>query len=137
MKKLLLTATLAIFSCCTLIGLAQETAKPTTAKAAAADKSDKKGDPAARKGRLPANFGKLGLNDTQKDKIYAIQASYTDQLDALEAQVAAIKGKRDQEVDGVLTEDQRKILKNLTEAAKEKSKKDETTASNTSEKSDK
>jgi len=132
MKRLLLTGTLAIFTCCTLIGFAQDSSKPAATKAA-----DKKSDATTKKGRLPANFGKLGLNDTQKDKIYAIQGSYSDQLDALEAQVAAVKAKRDHEVEGVLTEDQRKVLKNLTDAAKDKAKKDDVAKDGDDEKKEK
>lgn len=31
-------------------------------------------------GRLPANFGQIGLSDEQKEKIYAIQGTYSEQL---------------------------------------------------------
>ncbi len=120
MKNCLLTGTIAIFACCSLIGLAQEGSKPVKATPAEA-KAD-----GAKKGRLPANYGKLGLTDAQKTKIYGIQGQYDDQLEALEKQIEALKGKRDVEVETVLSEDQRKILKNLVDAAKEakKTKKD-------------
>jgi TolA-binding protein len=121
MKKHLLTGTLAIFTCCALIGMAQD-AKPAKPAAAA----EKAADPAPKKGRLPDNYGKLALNDTQKEKIYGIQGSYADKIDALEAQIANLKGKRDQEIEAVLTEDQKKILKSLTDASKEKARKDDT-----------
>jgi len=117
MKKWLLTGTIALFACCSLIGLAQDGTKPAATKATAADKSDAKSD--AKKGRLPANYGKLGLTEAQKTKIYGIQGQYEDQLDSLEKQIEAIKTKRDGEVAAVLTDDQRKILKNLADAAKE------------------
>lgn len=98
-----------------MIGLAQEGSKPATSKAAAADKADAKA-----KGRVPANYGKLGLTEVQRTKIYGVQAQYDDQLDALEKQLATLKAKRDQEVEAVLTDDQRKMLKALVDAAKEK-----------------
>lgn len=112
MRRCLLTGTIAIFACCSMMGLAQEAAKPAAAKPAA-EKTD------AKKGRLPANYGKLGLTEPQKVKIYGIQGTYDDQLDELQAKIDALKAKRDQEVEAVLTEDQRKILKNLVEANKE------------------
>jgi len=115
MRRCLLTGTIAIFACYSLFGLAQET-KPAAAKPAA-EKTDQK--PEAKKGRLPANFGKLGLTDPQKTKIYGIQNSYDDQLDELQAKIDALKAKRDHEVEAVLTEDQRKILKNLVDSNKE------------------
>lgn len=115
MKSFLLTGTLAIFACCSLIGLAQEGTKPATSKATPADKADAKA-----KGRVPANYGKLGLTEVQRTKIYGVQAQYDDQLDALEKQFATLKAKRDQEVEAVLTDDQRKMLKTLVDAAKEK-----------------
>ncbi len=116
MRRCLLTGTIAIFACCSMMGLAQEAAKPAAAKPAAA-KTDAKAE--AKKGRLPANYGKLGLTEPQKVKIYGIQGTYDDQLDELQAKIDALKAKRDQEVEAVLTEDQRKILKNLVEANKE------------------
>lgn len=116
MRRCLLTGTIAIFACCSMMGLAQEAAKPAAAKPAA-EKSDQKAE--GKKGRLPANYGKLGLTEPQKAKIYGIQGTYDDQLDELQAKIDALKAKRDHEVEAVLTEDQRKILKNLVDANKE------------------
>ena len=114
MKNYLLTGTIAIVGCFSIMGLAQEGAKPVKPTPAAEQKAD-----AGKKGRLPANYGKLGLTDPQKAKIYGIQGVYEDQLDELEKQIEAVKAKRDLEVEAVLSEDQRKILKNLVDAAKE------------------
>jgi Spy/CpxP family protein refolding chaperone len=116
MKSWLLTGSIAIFACCSLIGLAQEGTKP--AKTAQAEKTDQP------KGRLPAHYGKIGLTDAQKAKIYAVQGDYDDQLDTLVKQIADLKAKRDAEVEAVLTEDQRKILKNLLDSVKESKAKD-------------
>ena len=117
MKNYLLAGTIAIFACCSIMGLAQEGTKPAKPTAAAESKAD-----AAKKGRLPANYGKLGLTEAQKTKIYGIQGTYDDQLDELEKKIEAVKAKRDLEVETVLSEDQRKILKNLVDAAKEAKK---------------
>lgn len=123
MKNCLLGGTIAIFACCSLIGLAQEGTKPATTKTAQAEKP---------KGRLPANYGKLGLTDKQKTSIYAIQAKYETQLDELEKQLDDLKAKRDMEVKTVLNDNQRKSLDDLLAEAKkkkEKEKADETDAS--------
>lgn len=115
MKNCLLTGTMAIFACCSLIGLAQEGTKPAGTKAQA-EKSDQE------KGRLPANYGKLGLTEAQKNSIYEVQKKYKSQLDDLEKQLDALKAKRDGEVEAVLSEPQRKILKDLVDASKEAKK---------------
>lgn len=114
MKNCVLTGTMAIFACCTLIGLAQDGPKPAGTKAA--EKSDQE------KGRLPANYGKLGLTEAQKNSIYEVQKKYKSQLDDLEKQLDALKSKRDGEVEAVLSDAQRKILKDLVDAAKEAKK---------------
>lgn len=127
MKNCLLTGTMAIFTCCSLIGLAQDAAKPAADKPAAKEevKADSKD---SKKGRLPPQYGKLGLTDPQKTKIYAVQGKYEDQLDALEKQISDLKAKRDHEVETVLTDDQRKILKALVESKDDKKDKPEAKA---------
>lgn len=95
---------------CAQAGVSQETPKPAAAKAAkAANKAKTKA-----RGRLPNNWGKLGITTTQREKIYDIQARYNEQIDALEAQLAELKMKRDQEAEAVLTPEQRKQLQQLT-----------------------
>jgi Spy/CpxP family protein refolding chaperone len=97
--------------CCASLTWSQDSAKE---KKAAAKSDDKKPT-----NRLPANYGKLGLTDAQKDKVYAIQDKYEKQVDELEAQLKAIKAKRESEVEAVLSAEQKKILKDLNEEAKE------------------
>ncbi|MDB5346191.1 MAG: hypothetical protein JWP89_4568 [Schlesneria sp.] len=127
MKNCLLTGTIAIFACCSLVGLAQDGAK-TAPKTAAAKEEAKPNAKDGKKGRLPAQYGKLGLTDPQKTKIYTVQGKYEDQLDALEKQISDLKAKRDQEVEAVLTADQRKILKALVESKDDKKDKPEAKA---------
>jgi hypothetical protein len=62
------------------------------------------------KGQLPANWGKLGLSDEQKQKVYKIQADYRKKIDALEAEIEQMKKKQLEEMTGVLSPDQKKKL---------------------------
>lgn len=121
MKNCLLTGTVAFLTCFSLMGFAQDGTKPAAAKPAAAKadaKPEAKAD--AKKGRLPSNYGKLGLTDAQKTKIYGVQGSYEDQLDALEKQTAALKSKRDGEIEAILTPEQKKILQALVDSKDDK-----------------
>src|SRR5438067_1241857 len=120
MKRVFSIGTLSVFSTLLLLALhvqgqdAKEAdgAKPTTATA------DKK--PAAPKGRVPNQFGKLGLTDEQKQKIYDIQARHGADIDKLEKQLADAKAKEMQEIVATLTEPQKKTLVVLEDAAKAK-----------------
>lgn len=86
-----------------------------------AEKSDKKPSP-----RLPNNYGKLELSEAQKDQVYAAQAKFNGQIDALEEQIKALKDKRDEEIEKVLTPAQKQKLKTLqTESKKKKDDKKE------------
>ncbi|MBS0202201.1 MAG: hypothetical protein JSS49_04815 [Planctomycetes bacterium] len=114
MKNRFLAGTIAIIACCSLIGLAQEGSKPAATKLTQAEKP---------KGRLPANYGKLGLTDKQKTAIYGIQAKYESQLDDLQKQLDDLKAKRDAEVKTVLNDNQRKALDDLVAEAKAKKEK--------------
>lgn len=104
-----------VLACYSMAGWSQDAAKPTTKGAAAEKKEDKK-----PVNRLPANYGKLGLTDVQKDKVYAVQEKYDAQLDTLEEHLKALRAKRSSETEAVLTVEQKKILKDLTDEAKEK-----------------
>jgi hypothetical protein len=79
-----------------------------------AKKDDKKVDPPVKvKGSLPANWGKIGLSDDQKQSIYKIQGKYSDEIDKLDARIKELKATRDKEMRGVLTADQKKRLEEL------------------------
>lgn len=117
MKKRVLTSVFVLLTCCSIVGWSQDSAKPTT-KGAAAEKKPVN--------RLPANYGKLGLTDAQKDKVYAVQEKYDGQLDALEEQIKSLRAKRASEAEAVLSPEQKKILKDLTDEAKEKDAKPKT-----------
>lgn len=123
MKKRVLTSVFVLLTCCSIVGWSQDTAKPTTKGAAAEKKSEETKKPT---NRLPSNYGKLGLTDAQKDKVYAVQDKYETQLDALEEQIKSLKAKRSSETEAVLSAEQKKILKDLTDEAKEKDAKPKT-----------
>ena len=95
-------------------GLTQE--KPATeSKPKPAAKGDDK-----LKGRLPNNYGKVDLTMAQREKIYAIQNDYDAQLDALKEQIKQLVAKRDADIDGVLTAEQKSKLAALRDEAKKK-----------------
>ncbi|MBY0527847.1 MAG: hypothetical protein K2R98_30905 [Gemmataceae bacterium] len=94
-------------------------------------KDDKKDTPTKVKGVLPANWGKLGLTDEQKQKVYKVQADYRDKISDLEKQIKDLKDKEKGDMEKVLTDEQKKRLKDIltgkapTEKEKEKEKEKE------------
>jgi hypothetical protein len=74
---------------------------------------DKKDDPVKVKGVLPANWGKLGLSDEQKQKIYKVQADFDQKLAALEKQIKELKAQEKTEMEKVLTDAQKARLKEI------------------------
>ena len=73
---------------------------------------DAKKDGKAR-GSLPPNFGKLGLSEEQKQKIYTIQSDYKAKIDVLEKQLKDLKKKELDDMNKVLTADQRTQLRKI------------------------
>jgi hypothetical protein len=65
------------------------------------------------KGSLPKGWSKLGLSDDQKQKIYAIEADYKTKIDELNKQLAELKKEEQTKMTDVLTDDQKKRLKEL------------------------
>ncbi|WP_437204291.1 hypothetical protein [Planctomicrobium sp. SH664] len=76
-----------------------------------------------RKGPLPANFGKLGISDDQRTKIYAIQDVYDARIESLKKEIQKLEDERSQKIEQVLTAGQKQRLKELRAA---KTKKDAT-----------
>jgi hypothetical protein len=74
------------------------------------------------KGRLPPYYGSI-VNDQQRQAIYLIQAKYDQQLDALNEQLQALEKRRDAEIEGVLSPEQRLVLKKTQDEAALKRKK--------------
>ena len=86
----------------------------TTEKAAekAAEKTEEK----KTTNRLPSNYGKLGLTDAQKTKIYGVQDKHEKEIDALTEKLKVAKAKRDTEIEAILTPAQKKTLKEILDA---------------------
>jgi hypothetical protein len=92
--------------------------------------ADTKTDPPKTNHTLPADWKKLGLSDDQKKKIYAIEDEYGPKIAALQKQIDDLKTEEKSKRYAVLTEDQKKHLKEIREAkdgggTKEEPKKDD------------
>ena len=136
MKKCVLNAVLFLMSSAQLVCLAQDTtkgagAKPadkpaapavkpletkTTEKPAEKEKAAEKAEEKKSTNRLPSNYGKLGLTDAQKTKIYGVQDKHEKEIDALTEKLKAAKAKRDTEIEAILTPAQKKSLKEILDA---------------------
>jgi Spy/CpxP family protein refolding chaperone len=89
----------------------------------AQEKSDKKGDAKEKStNRLPDNYGKIGLTDAQKSKIYAIQEKARTEIEALQKQIAEKRAAEDKDIEGVLSPEQKAIVGKLKEEAETKKK---------------
>jgi Spy/CpxP family protein refolding chaperone len=75
-------------------------------------------DDAKPRGRLPTHFGKLGISDVQRDKIYIIQAEFDARIDELLAQLEELRARRDRTVENVLTDGQKHRLHELRSEAR-------------------
>jgi hypothetical protein len=91
---------------------AQEAAKPKAAgeKKAAAEK------PA--KGRLPANFGKLGVDPAQREKILDVRTAFAEKKATLQKQLDDIEAEEMAAMEALLTPAQKQKLASLREEAK-------------------
>jgi hypothetical protein len=94
--------------------------------------TDTKSDPPPKVNHtLPQGWKQLGLSDEQKKKIYSIEDEYNPKIAALQKQIDDLKNKVKTERYAVLTEDQKKHLKEIRNAKdggdtkKEESKKDD------------
>lgn len=77
------------------------------------------------RGRLPNHFGKLGISDEQRTRIYSIQADYNVRIDDLLSQIEELVANRDSDIDAVLTEGQRARLRELREEARSRRSSDD------------
>jgi len=78
--------------------------------------------------RLPNNYGKLALNDEQREKVYAIQDEYGEKIEALYRQIEDLQAEQSLEMQSLLTEGQKLRLKELIEEARQE--REERAASN-------
>ncbi|MEQ1935942.1 MAG: hypothetical protein ABL962_18965, partial [Fimbriimonadaceae bacterium] len=70
--------------------------------------------------RLPANYGKIGLSDEQRKKVYEIVNRFGSQINELENKVAELKKSEVAECEAVLNPNQRQSLQDLKAEAKKK-----------------
>ncbi|HTN75300.1 MAG TPA: hypothetical protein VL096_08640 [Pirellulaceae bacterium] len=119
--SVLATLTLVAFTSLPLVSVQAQDANPKTEVKVKA--------PAKAKGRLPAYYKDVVTPD-QKDKIYAIQAKYGDEISKLAEQMKAATAQRDAEIAAILTAEQKdKVLKLRAAAGAAKDVATETTAS--------
>jgi tRNA U34 5-carboxymethylaminomethyl modifying GTPase MnmE/TrmE len=76
------------------------------------------------RGRVPNHYGKIGLTDAQKEAIYAIQAKYREQIEALQEQINELQQEEASEIYLVLTQNQKEALKKILEEVAERRKKE-------------
>lgn len=85
------------------------------------DKATKKTEKA--KGKLPPYFADV-VSEEQREKIYAVQAKYANQIKDLNTQLAAVAKKQNDEIDSVLSAEQKaKIDAARADAVAKKKKK--------------
>lgn len=71
------------------------------------------GDDKPAKGMLPQGWGKLGLSEDQKTKVYEIQNKAKAEVEKLEKQIAEVKEKENKDRLAVLTAEQKAKLKEM------------------------
>ena len=108
----------AVFGLLVLVGAnlrGQDDAEPpaNAAEAAKSNAEDEK-----RRGPLPAYFGKIGVSDEQREKLYDIQDEYEARLEELRQQLKALVRERDAKLESLLTPGQKLRLKELREEAR-------------------
>ena len=77
------------------------------------DAKSKEPPPAKLKGQLPPNWGKLGLSEDQKQKVYEVQGKYHKDLEELRKKMDELKDKEKKDLEEVLTKDQKAKLKDI------------------------
>lgn len=71
------------------------------------------------RGRLPAYFSSV-VTPEQREKIYAIQARYAEELDNLQQQLDMLVVQRDKEVEDVLTPEQKAKVMQMRDDARDR-----------------
>ncbi len=73
-----------------------------------------KDTPSAKfRGQLPPNWGKLALSEEQKQKIYEIQSKVRVKVDELKAQIKDLQNQERKDMEKVLTDAQRAMLREI------------------------
>lgn len=69
------------------------------------------------RGPLPDYFGKLGVGEPQREKLYAVDAEYAGRIEALQKQIAELEKERNTRLEALLTPGQKLRLQELREEA--------------------
>ncbi len=104
-----------------MIGLAAMLPQTLTAQNEETD--GQKPKVAEYRGPLPFYFGKLGLGEGQKEKLYAIQDAYDEKIVTLEKQIEQLKAERDKSMETLFTPGQKLRLQELRQEARLKQEK--------------
>jgi Spy/CpxP family protein refolding chaperone len=70
----------------------------------------KKDEPAKGARRVPPGFSKVGITQEQRDKIYAVQAKFSEKIVPLQKQLEALRAEELAACEAVLTDAQKKLL---------------------------
>ncbi len=108
----MLVLTVAMVLASPAVGLSQDGTKKAAEKTTA-----KKAARAKPRGRLPAHYARV-VNSKQREAIYKLQAEFAAKMSELRAQLAKLAEARDEEVEAVLTADQRSQVAKLRDDAK-------------------
>ena len=106
-----------------MVGMAVLLPQATTAQNESEVPTARKDD--APRGPLPFYYGKLGLDEGQKQKLYAIQDDYEARIDAVRKQIAQLRGEQDAKMQLLLTPGQKLRLDELRKAAAKKKAEEE------------
>ena len=98
------------------LGLALLLPGSSTAQNDANDSSTATAKKASR-GPLPDYFGKLGVGEEQRKKLYAVDSEYEARIEELEKQIEKLEAERDAKLEALLTPGQKLRLKELREEA--------------------
>jgi Spy/CpxP family protein refolding chaperone len=112
MKKLLAAAVLASLF---VPALAQSTKPATKEGEPAVEKKEfllDVSEARAKTGRVPNGYGQIGLTKDQKERIYGIQAAYSERIKALEAELEELKTEQVVQIKNVLTDAQKSAIEN-------------------------
>lgn len=113
-----------VFAAVALLGalalLSTQSLTAQNSESAGGEDDAAKADKADYRGPLPFYFGKLGLEDAQKEKLYAIDDDYAAKIAEIEKQIQKLEEERDAKMETLLTPGQKLRLSELREAAAKK-----------------
>jgi hypothetical protein len=105
-----------------IVGVCLSAGVVARSEPAVPSKSADKPAKAAPAPRLPPYFAQIGLSNAQRAKVLKVRQDYAARIERLEQELANLVAQRDGEVEGVLTDEQKKKLAALRAAPKTKEK---------------